>query len=134
VPSDNILICEVPEAVERLHKAIGDNYGIILAQTVEDAVSLLKSRRIRLIICGEDFDGSRMLELLTQVKTDEKTRHLPFMCFRHLHSRFSPEVIQGIKMSAELLGACRFIDEAFNLKDAEIFKAIHDCIMQAQPV
>jgi response regulator RpfG family c-di-GMP phosphodiesterase len=133
LPSNNILVCDEPEAVERLIKAIGTHYELILAQTVEDAVSLIKSGRISLVICGENFDGSRMLELLGIVKSDEKTRDLPFLCFRHLHSRFSAEVMQGVKMSAEQLGACHFIDEAFHLKDEEIRKAVEECILQAQP-
>jgi hypothetical protein len=133
LPSNYILVCEEPESVERLRGAVGDHYQLVLAQTVEDAVALIKSGRICLVICGEKFDGSRMLELLGTVKTDERTRDLPFLCFRHLHSRFSAEVMQGVKMSAELLGACHFIDEAFHLKDEDIRKAIEDCIMQAQP-
>jgi DNA-binding NtrC family response regulator len=132
LPSRNILVCEEPEAVERLHKALGDHYELVLAKTIEDAVSLIRSGRISMVICGENFDGSRMLELLGRVKTDERMRDLPFLCFRHLHSRFSAEVMQGVKMSAEQLGACHFIDEAFHLKDEDIRKAIEDC-MQAQP-
>jgi hypothetical protein len=53
---------------------------------------------------------------------------LPFICFRHLHSRWSAETDQGIRMTAELMGACKFIDDAHCLSDEEIRHAVEECI------
>jgi len=122
------LIADVPEAIEKIKKALAGHFHLTIARNYNDALQQIKSDRFSVVICGTHFDDSRMLELLGTVKMDLKMLHLPFVCFRHLHSRWSEETEHGIQLSAELLGACKFIDDAYNLKDEEILHAVQDCI------
>jgi response regulator RpfG family c-di-GMP phosphodiesterase len=128
-----VLIADIASAVERLRKALnGDNYELIETPNCDDALAKIKNEHLDLIIVGVHFDESRMFELLGTVKMELKMLDLPFICFRHLHSRWSEATDQGIRMTAELMGACKFIDDAHNLSDEEIRHAVEECISVGQ--
>src|SRR5215471_8792858 len=110
-----ILIADIPEAFERLKKALAAYYQLDYAENYDQAVSLLKANHYDLLICGEHFDDSKMFELLGAARFELNLHHLAMVCFRHLHSRFSAQVHKAVQMSAELMGACTFIDEAYNI-------------------
>ncbi len=122
------LIADVPEAIPKIERALDGHFKLTIAKTYKHALDEIQTNRFSVVICGTHFDDSRMLELLGTVKMELKMLHLPFICFRHLHSRWSDETEHGIQLSAELLGACKFIDDAYNLKDDEVLHAVEDCI------
>ncbi|PWT99123.1 MAG: hypothetical protein C5B53_05790 [Candidatus Melainabacteria bacterium] len=123
-----ILVADAPEAFDRLKKALSHQYQLDFAEHYDQAISLLKSNHYDLLICGEHFDDSKMFELMGAAKFELKLHDLAMLCFRHLHSRFSAQVHKAVQMSAELMGACRFIDEAHDIDDAAILKAVEECI------
>jgi PleD family two-component response regulator len=128
-----ILVADAPEATERLKKALSDHYQLDFAEHYLQAVSMLKSTHYDLLICGEHFDDSKMFELMGAVRFELNMHHLAMLCFRHLHSRFSAKVHEAVRLSAEQLGACKFIDEANAFSDADILKAVEDCIAAHAP-
>src|SRR6516165_1842919 len=113
-----ILVADVPEACERLKQALSSHYEIDDASNYDEAITLLKSNHYDLLICGEHFDDSKMFELMGAARFELNLHHLAMICFRHLHSRFSSRVHKAVQMSAELMGACTFIDEAYDIDDA----------------
>jgi len=123
-----VLIADVAEAVERLRAVLDGHYEVIETLNYDDALSRIKNEELDLVIVGDCFDESRMFELLGTVKMEMKMLHLPFICFRHLHSRWSPATDQGIRMTAEMMGACKFIEDAHKLSDEEIRHAVAECI------
>jgi hypothetical protein len=129
-----ILIADVPEATERLRRALSASYELEYAELYGKAISLLRDRDYDLLICGQHFDDSKMFDLMGAVRTELKLMNLPMMCFRHLHTTtFSDDVQKGVQMTAELLGACKFIDEAYQLNDEDILEAVDGCIATKAP-
>lgn len=123
-----ILVADAPEPSERLKKALSTHYQLDFAQQYDQAVSMLKSTQYDLLICGEHFDDSKMFELMGAVRFELNLHHLAMLCFRHVNSRFSARVHEAVRLSAEQLGACKFIDESNDFSDVEILKAVDDCI------
>jgi DNA-binding NtrC family response regulator len=128
-----ILVADQADAFQRLEKALASHYELALAENYEQAVSKLKSGHFDLLICGEHFDDSKMFELMGAAKFELNLHDLAMICFRHLNSRFSASVHRAVQMSAELMGACKFIDDAYNLDDAAILKAVDDCLASKAP-
>ena len=128
-----ILVADTQEAYGRLKKALSTQHEIDFAENYEQAIVLLKTNKYDLLICGEHFDDSKMFELMGAAKFELQLHDLAMICFRHLHSRFSARVKKAVQMSAELLGACKFIDDAYDLDDASILKAVNDCIRSNAP-
>jgi|SRR6516165_484656 hypothetical protein len=123
-----ILIADTPEAFERLKQALSHHYHLDFAENYDQAISLLKANHYDLLICGEHFDDSKMFELMGAARFELNLHHLAMLCFRHLHSRFSAKVHKAVQMSAEQMGACKFIDEAHDINEADILKAVEECI------
>lgn len=131
--SDRILVADTQDAFDRLKRALASHYELDFAETYDQAIAMLKANKYVLLICGEHFDDSKMFELMGAAKFELQLVDLAMICFRHLHSRFSARVKKAVQMSAELLGACKFIDDAYDLDDASILKAVNDCISAKAP-
>lgn len=89
-----------------LEKTTGHYVEVISVHTVGDALQRLhEDRSIALVLCGVYFDGSRMFELMRQVK--EINPQLPFIACRILPSLELPRVsIEALTIALDSLGAC----------------------------
>jgi CheY-like chemotaxis protein len=67
------------EAVELLHKALGDEVRLIAAQSTAEALQRL-DRGIDLIVTNVRVDASRTFRLLRALKLRPESRRLPVVC------------------------------------------------------
>lgn len=67
---------------------------------------------IDLIVCGLQFDESRMFDLLRKVKAEPSTRNIPFLCVKAVSGALDRTISESIKIATQALGATGFCDLA----------------------
>ena len=104
-----ILAAIPPEAEAILRRAVGDAATLLPAHTIEEAYGVA-AQSVDIIVCGINFDESRMFELLRAVKADSRLKKTPFVCVRLIGTNLTPTLTQSLQISCTLLGAAQFID------------------------
>jgi hypothetical protein len=64
------------------------------------------------IVCGTNFDESRMFDLLRYMKSNERARNLPFVGVKVFGSVLHDGTYAGVEKAAKLLGASAYIEFA----------------------
>jgi CheY-like chemotaxis protein len=91
-----------------LEKTVGHYVDVISVRTVEEALERLREdRSIVLVLCGVFFNGSRMFELLRDVR--QLNPKLPFIACRILPIDLPQVSIEALTIALETLDA-RYID------------------------
>jgi CheY-like chemotaxis protein len=91
-----------------LERALGSYVHVVSVHTVEQALKRLDDdRSIALVLCGVFFNGSRMFELMREVR--KRNPHLPFIACRILPLELQQVSIDALTIALESLGA-RYID------------------------
>jgi hypothetical protein len=67
---------------------------------------------IDLIVCGLEFDESRMFDLLRKVKSEAATRSIPFLCVKSRSGALDRTIHESIEIAVHALGAKGFYDLA----------------------
>ena len=94
--------------VPYLEKTVGHYVDVIVVRTVEDALQRLhEDQSIALVLCGVYFNGSRMFELMRDVK--QVNPRLPFIACRILPLELPRVSIEALTIALQSLGAC-YID------------------------
>jgi len=108
--TSRILLACVPEAYRRLF-AILSGYDLSFVKTLSDAQSALKADGFSLIMIGFYFDGSRMFELLRDVRSNRKYAEVPVVCFRGTRAADSELTFpKEVEIACKALGANVFLD------------------------
>jgi hypothetical protein len=76
-----ILIAAAPAAMDVIAVALRNIARLVEARTFDEAMAVIRSG-VGLIIIGTFFDGSRMFDLLREVKSDDALRGIPILCVR----------------------------------------------------
>lgn len=118
-----ILVADSAKGIRRMDNLLGQSHELISTATVEDAVKALSSEAFDLIVCGIEFDDSRMFDLLKAVKTDSQTKPKPFICVRQSASPLGPGIDAGLNTAATLAGAASVID-AVKMSDSDLVSAL----------
>ncbi|WP_151633226.1 response regulator [Noviherbaspirillum aerium] len=134
-----LLLAIRPKAVPRLTKALSAEFSLAVCHTIEEALAAL-DEEIDAVICGTNFDESRMFELLRRIKRDHATRHVPFVCVKAFGGVLHEGSDAGVAKAAELLDACAYIDFARwrvefgkNAAAEKLRTALHDIASMAKP-
>jgi CheY-like chemotaxis protein len=110
------LVADSPESFAVIARTLGDELDLVPVHTVTEAVDLLqgstvvKGRTVDVIICGQQFEGSQMLQFLEVVKAYKPTSRTPFICCRALPTRISDGGLAAMRETCEALGALAYID------------------------
>jgi response regulator RpfG family c-di-GMP phosphodiesterase len=76
-----LLVDPHPEELQLLKLRLeNEDFHILTASTIEEALHLLRSENVTVILSERDFDGeNKGLELLRSIKEDPGLRHIPFI-------------------------------------------------------
>jgi DNA-binding NtrC family response regulator len=133
--SMRILIADVQEGVDRLARVLSEEHSLVFAKSLSDAKKLVSHWDIDAIICGIQFDDSRMLELLSEIKSSGLNGHIPFICFRQASTEISASSEHATDLAACSLGACAYINasEITEVTDDELLLLIEAQLERDRP-
>ena len=104
-----LLLAIRPKAVTRLTNVLGDEFSLVFCHTVDDALTSLDDE-IDAVVCGTNFDESRMFELLRHVKGSGATRQVPVICMKVFGGVLHEGSYAGVEKAVELLEASAYVD------------------------
>ncbi|MEC4720370.1 hypothetical protein RY831_14505 [Noviherbaspirillum sp. CPCC 100848] len=107
----SLLVAVRPKGLPRLCKALEAEFSLAFCHTLADAQAML-DKDIQGIVCGTNFDESRMFDLLRYAKSKEQARNLPSVCVKVFGSVLHDGTFAGVEKAAKLLGASAYIDFA----------------------
>jgi CheY-like chemotaxis protein len=107
-----ILVAIRPRAITRLSNALASDFVLTFCDSLVEAKNLLADGSFDLILCGVNFDESRMFELLRHVKSNPNTEAIPFVCIKVFEGMLHAGSYDGVKSACTLLKAEAFIDFA----------------------
>ena len=117
---------------------MASDFALSVCHSLAEAHKLLAEDRFDLILCGVNFDESRMFELLDDVKANPATKALPFVCIKVFQSILHAGSYDSVKKAGALLGVATFIDLAQWRKeigreqaDAQLRSTLHQVILEA---
>lgn len=122
-----ILLADVQAGIDRLVRVLVGRHDLLIARSMSDASQLVHHwEDIDLIICGLQFDDSRMLDLLKEIKARGVSKHIPFVCFRQPWTELSEGMEHSADVAAGLMGACTYINasDATGMTDQELLQLI----------
>jgi PleD family two-component response regulator len=124
-----ILVASTSVGHNRAQQALSLLYDLSFASTMADAMRQLEEdpNGFDMVIAGVHFDESRMFELLQFIRTVEPFEKLPFLVMQAQESAMT--VMEGIKNSADKLGACGFI-ELQNLPEHDANKLLQETVVE----
>lgn len=111
------------ESLNRLRQLFEQHHEIVTVDTVERAATAIQKQDFDLIICGTQFDDSRMFDLLREVKQDKQHKPRPFICFRDTRSTFGEQIESGVFTAAKIVGAACYLD-GIEMSDNELLTAV----------
>lgn len=101
-----ILIADVPQGLHRAQKSLGRHYHLICVSTIQEAEKVLSVRKFDMVICGVQFDNSRMFDLLQYIRSVDHLDDMPFLVLNNGSVPFS----KNASHSAKLLGAAVLVE------------------------
>ncbi|HEX2565920.1 MAG TPA: response regulator [Burkholderiales bacterium] len=98
-----------PEAIVGVQRALGEYAEILPVYTLEDAVTLLRSRaQVDVILCGIYFGQARMFDLLRVAR--QEFPEIPFVSCRLGDTEIPQVTVEAMAIAAKSLGAVGFIN------------------------
>lgn len=85
-------------------------HELVFVRTMHEAIRALRRDGFQLIVIGLHFDESRMIELLSHVRTLERYRDSPVVCVQGTEVGLSEAVLKNIDVAVKALGGTAFID------------------------
>jgi hypothetical protein len=106
-----ILLAAAPDSAAPIAVALGasEEFHLNVVENLTQAKRQLE-QPCSLIVCGLDFDDSRMFDLLRYVKADEHARRIPFLAIKATGHELTPTLQQGIEIACAALGADKFAE------------------------
>lgn len=132
VPRSTILVAAGPAGREQVRNALAHAHEVQVATTVSQAKRCLSrgATRYNAVVCGLDFDESRMFELLEFARSADHLDSLPFLAVRFRDGETA--LTESSTRAAEMLGA-RVVD-LHELDDAEAARVLRSALKQAVPI
>jgi CheY-like chemotaxis protein len=118
--SARILIAADSGDIGRFLRLLKGTHNVINVDSLELAKSLVEKEKFDLILCGTNFDESRMFDLLAAIKQNRQERRKPFICFSQL-AGFKSEAT--ISKAAAMKGATCYL-ESDKMSDAELLNVL----------
>jgi CheY-like chemotaxis protein len=111
IQTKRLLVAVKPRSHDTMSRALTPGYSFTLCSSLVTAQWLL-NQDFDLIVCGMNFDDSRMFDLLRYVRNHPATRSTPFLCLKLAEGMLQTSVFKSVEKAARLLGADDFIDFA----------------------
>ncbi|WP_147376929.1 hypothetical protein [Noviherbaspirillum saxi] len=127
-----ILAAVRPLGVERLTNVLSPEFRLVFCHSLAAVQDQIRSD-IDAIVCGTNFDESRMFELLQTLKSDIRYSAIPFVCVRVLDGVLHEATYASVRKACILMGASAFYDLAQARADmgkAEAAKAFRSMLHQ----
>jgi response regulator RpfG family c-di-GMP phosphodiesterase len=109
---NRLLVAVRPRGVTRLVEALDHDFILIFCHSLANAQKVLGEVKIDAIVCGTNFDESKMFDLLRYVKSTPAAQGIPFVSVKVLGGILHQGSYEGVKKAIKLLGAAAFIDLA----------------------
>lgn len=106
-----VIVAVRPQGVDRLRNVLAPDFTLIFCHSLAEVEKQLDSGADA-IVCGTNFDESRMFELLRTVKADTKYKSIPFVCIKVLDGVLHDATYASVKKASTLMGASGFFDLA----------------------
>lgn len=105
-----LLVADIPSVREDLIRLLESSYDTVFVSRTSEAMNLLHRDRFDAIVCGVNFDDSRMVDLLRSVKSNGTCKTIPFFCCSPYPTELSTEFANSLAMVCKSLGAVCYID------------------------
>lgn len=112
IRKNSILVAVRPRASVMLANALACDFALTICQSLSEAQSQLARSHFDLILCGVNFDESRMFDLLHHAKSDPGTKTIPFVCIKVFEGILHTGSYDSVKQAGTLMGGTAFIDLA----------------------
>jgi hypothetical protein len=106
-----VLVAVRPQGVDRLTNVLAQEFNLIFCHSLAEVEQQL-GPEIDAVVCGTNFDESRMFELLRAVKADTRYKSIPFVCIKVLDGVLHDATYASVKKASTLMGASGFFDLA----------------------
>ena len=107
-----ILVAVRPRGATRIANALACDFALTFCHSLAQAQSLVANGHFDLVVCGVNFDESRMFDLLKHVKSHPSAKAIPFLCIKVFEGILHAGSYESVKGVCALLGATDFIDFA----------------------
>lgn len=101
------------------------SHNLRFAETIHSALETLKTTPCQLVICAIHLQHESAFNFLHQVKSAYP--NLPFICFRTGISSLTPSLDDGLRYTAVMLGAVRYISSDDFPDAGSLREAIEAC-------
>jgi hypothetical protein len=107
----SVLVAVRPKGVGRLTNVLAQDFNLIFCHSLAEVEEQL-GPEIDAVVCGTNFDESRMFDLLRAVKADARYKSIPFVCIKVLDGVLHDATYASVKKASTLMGASGFFDLA----------------------
>jgi hypothetical protein len=104
-----VLVADTPSAKEVIFHALKDQFDLVFSYSLREARWQLQNG-CDVVLCGLQFDESRICELLLNVKENQATYHIPFICLNTKEDDVLHSVTRLAAQAMVSMGADMFID------------------------
>lgn len=104
----NILIAAGAEGRARLRRILEPVHNLLFAKTMQEALDA--APKCDVLVCGLEFDESRMFDFLQSLNADRELRTKPRVCVRFFATNTPEHVIGGLEVAARAVGAKGLVD------------------------
>lgn len=121
-----------------LQQSLGTRHGLVFANGEDEALRVLASRTVDLIIARVHLETSNVFDFLKKVKSTEQYQHIPFICYCGRRTSSARSLDPIVSKSSEVLGADKYI----NVEDYccgeqcdydKLRIAVESCVANASP-
>ena len=105
----NVLIATLPIAAARLVRIL-PGCTLTSPATAEEARRALERERFTLAILGVYFDGARMFELMSQLRTSVLNRACPIVCVLGARIGMPDSTLAIVRQTINVMEGCEFLD------------------------
>jgi CheY-like chemotaxis protein len=95
----------------------------IPVEKMQDALEVLRTKKVDLILCGLNFEHESVFDLLRAVKQDQSLASIPFIVVRGSRKEMSKSLNEAVRLATRTSGATEYID-SFELYAPDFSKRI----------
>jgi len=103
-----ILVAAHPAGIRRLEKVLA-GHELMIVETLDEARQALAGQGFCCMVLGIQFDESRMLKLLDDLRSQERL-DTPVVCVIGTKGRLSDAAIEAFEKASRVLGAQEVLD------------------------
>lgn len=108
-----VLVADSARATAELRRMFADHVHFVSAQTFEDAVRVLRSRPVHLVMIGYHFDELRPYRLIAYIRKESRSPQVPIVLVRLLAAKMGRSSEEQVREAYRSLG----IQQFFSLPD-----------------